>query len=106
MSGMDGTLGTFPSLIDGSLQLSKRYLTAASPLGAPRGEFPGAYHVPQSGVWDSFKQLDKVPGAGALAGRVLQAVVGVGAGGSLTSQASSVNTTGVAFIDITGPWRN
>ncbi|MFV0678654.1 hypothetical protein [Variovorax sp. tm] len=102
-SGKDTLLGPFPSAIDGSLQLSKKYVNGGG-TPAPRGEMPGAYHVPQSLVFDTFKQFDKVPGAGLLAGRVLQAVSCLDTATAPVSAASSSNC-GIAFIDITGPWR-
>ncbi|CAN7331263.1 hypothetical protein [Variovorax paradoxus] len=102
-SGRDALLGSFPSRIDGSLQLSKKYVNGAG-FAEPRGDMPGAYHVPQSLVFDSFKQLDRVPGSGFLAGRVLQAVSCLDVSTSPSNAATSSNC-GIAFIDITGPWR-
>ncbi len=98
-SGVTGTLGVFPSTVDGSLILAKVY-SALDVSNPPRGEFPGFYHAPQYNVWNTFKMNDVAPGSGPLAGRKLQAV-------STTSSMNSVSPigTGAAFIDITGPWR-
>ncbi|MGJ7558643.1 hypothetical protein ACSFBI_32115 [Variovorax sp. RB3P1] len=99
-SGSDGALGAFPSVIDGSLLLSRRYVAQAL-TAPPRGELPGVLSSPQSLVFDTFKQLDRVPGSGAFVGRTLQAVTPTTA---LGNGSTNVNT-GVGFIDITGPWR-
>lgn len=101
-SGMDATLGNFPSVIDGTLRLSKRYCYSTSPQNMPRSDVPGLYSVPQNFVYDTFKCWDKISGTGPLAGRNLLAVVP-------TSTSFGNNTTsssmGISFIDITGPWR-
>lgn len=99
-SGSDGALGPFPSVIDGALYLSRRYV-AASTTSPPRGDLPGVLSSPQSLLYDSFKQLDRAPGSGLFAGRTLQAVTPTTAIGS---GSTNVNT-GIGFIDITGPWR-
>lgn len=98
-SGFSSGVGPFPSPVDGSLWLSKIYSTLDGVV-SPRGEYPGYYHVPQSGVWNTFKMNDIAPGSGPLAGRKLQAV-------STSNSMNSVSPvgTGVAFVDITGPWR-
>lgn len=100
-SGVDATLGAFPNIVDGSLQLSKRFIAFG---GVPRGDVPGAYSVPQTGLYETVKQLDRVPGAGALAGRTLQAVATFTPGTQMATTSNN-NNTGVAFFDITGPWR-
>lgn len=99
-SGSDGALGPFPSKVDGSLFLSRRYV-ADGTASAPRGDLPGVLSSPQSLVFDSFKQLDRAPGTGNLSGRTLQAVTPTTA---MATASTNVNT-GVGFIDITGPWR-
>lgn len=100
LSGGDLTMGAFPSLVDGGLRLSKKYLATA--FGAPpRADIPGLYCIPQSQVFDTFKVGDVAPGTGALAGRNLLALNPTNA--TLTAP---INTnTGVSFVDITGPWR-
>lgn len=105
-SGVDASLGSFPSQVDGSLQLTKRYLQSSLMLNTPRGDIPGAYYVPQSRLWDAFRTLDKAPGSGALAGRTLQGVAVIASGNSITGTSSDLSFTGIGFFDITGPWRN
>ena len=97
VSGADGYLGGFPSAVDNSLRLSPIMITDALANPNPRGEMPGAYHCPQSGVlnalgWDVL--LTK--GQGVFNGKQLLSAH-VGAPGS-TAQ-------GLGFIDVTGPWR-
>ncbi len=104
-SGLDSALGAFPSRVDGSLQLSKRYVTSVELGGSPRGDIPGLYHVPQSGLYDSFKQFDRAPGALDLAGRVLQAVATIGSGSAINGATTTSTNVGAGFFDITGPWR-
>ena len=97
ISGADGYLGGFPSSVDNSLRLSPIMLTDSVASTSPRGEMPGAYHCPQSGAlnalgWDVL--LTK--GQGVFNGKqLLSAHVGVP--GSATQ--------GLAFIDVTVPWR-
>jgi hypothetical protein len=98
-SGGDAFLGSFPSQYDGALRLSKKFIFA----GGPRAEFPGFYHMPQSGAFDAFKTGQYVTGSGALAGKVFLAVNSSSAG--FASAASSTGNTGAAFLDVTGPWR-
>ena len=100
LSGNDGTFGTFPSEVDGSLILSRRYITVAAGR-PPRANLPGLLHVPQSGAWNSFKMADKADGTGALAGRKLLAL----SPSSSIGNTSAAANTGVSFVDITGPWR-
>lgn len=101
VSGIDASMGSFPSPVDGSLRFSKRYYTDAIVGGAPRGDAPGIYHVSQSNTWPTFSFGARVSGAGPLAGRTLLAVNPANAIGS----ASTAGNTGVTLIDITGPWR-
>lgn len=100
MSGMDATLGTFPSPIDGGLRLSKRYFCTASNQ-PPRSELPGYYYVPHSLAFDAFKLKNVVVGTGPLTGRKLMALSPSASAGSVPTSAN----TGVSFVDITGPWR-
>lgn len=100
MSGMDATLGTFPSPIDGGLRLSKRYFCTASSQ-PPRSELPGYYYVPHSLAFDAFKLKDVIVGTGPLTGRKLMALSPSASAGGVPSNAN----TGVSFVDITGPWR-
>jgi hypothetical protein len=98
-SGMDNYLGPFPSVVDGGLRLSKRFIyeSATNP---PRGEAPGVYHVPQSSVGLIFGTNDVISGTGTLSGRRL---LGVNTGNNAATFPST--GVGVNFVDITGPWR-
>lgn len=103
ISGQDNKLGVFPSPIDGSLQLSSRYInleTSSQSQYSPRAKVPGLFSIPQSGVGSSFNSRDVVPGTGLLAGRRLVFLSG---GGSTATTA--VTSAGGSFIDVTGPWR-
>lgn len=95
-SGLDGTLGAFPSVIDGGLRLSRRLMTENS---VPRGVIPGLITVPQSQVGLNIAPLTKLRGAALLQDRKLLAI-GCGHGVAIYPSAS----LGISFIDITGPW--
>ncbi|WP_182283151.1 hypothetical protein [Comamonas testosteroni] len=97
-SGYDGFLGTFPSTVDNSLHLSAILLTDGPNNAAPRGSMPGAYHCPQSSVLAGFgSDVSITQGQGQFSGKQLLSVqIGSPGGGS----------QGVAFLDITGPWRS
>jgi hypothetical protein len=101
VSGLTNSAGPFPSVADGGLWLSERYLALAGQF-TPRAKMPGFYHCPQTGLWNTFKMHDRIPGSGIAAGRNLMAVTT-----SITQfgQVSDAGQTGIAFIDITGPWR-
>lgn len=101
LSGADTTLGAFPSIIDGGLRLSKKWLGTAAAGVPPRCELPGLYHVPMSAAFDTFKTRDVVPGTGSLTGRKLLALNPSTAYTGTPVAAS----TGVSLVDITGPWR-
>lgn len=100
LSGTDTALGSFPGAVDGGLRLIKKFLATAGST-PPRCEMTGLYHVPQSAAFDTFKTRDTIPGTGNLAGRKLMAL------NPSTSYtvAPVAATTGVSFVDITGPWR-
>ena len=101
LSGTDAALGPFPSVVDGGLRLSKKWLGAAASGVPPRCEMAGLYHVPMTAAFDTFKTRDVVPGTGALAGRKLFVL-----NPSTAYTGSPVAaTTGVSLADITGPWR-
>lgn len=101
LSGVDSTLGAFPSVIDGGLRLSKKFVASATS-APPRCDVPGFYHVPQVQALDSFKWNDKIDGTGSLTGKRLIAVNGTQ---QSYSSAATSSQSGVSFIDITGPWR-
>lgn len=97
-SGNDGTQGTFPAPIDGGLRLAKIYCTETSADGASavlRGEMPGVYYCPQTGLNASFQRGDTI----ALGGRTLYVVY---SGASVYDISTS---GGRGFVEITGPWR-
>ena len=95
ISGFDSTFGVFPSLVDGSLILSRQYV---SEVVYPRGDLPGHFYCPQNGVWVAFKMFDVLAHTG-------KKCIAVTPGNSNTTSPSGVNNTGASFIDITGPWR-
>lgn len=96
LSGSDSTLGAFPSRVDGSLRLSRRFLRSYdASYPEPRAEVPGVVHIPQTGVYDQTGRFSTHLGAGALAGRKI----------ILVPAGTSTAATGVHALDITGPWR-
>lgn len=99
-SGTDNYFSSFPSNIDGGLRLSKKWF-GESTSRPPRGEMPGLYHVPMSSVLDAFTTGDIINGTGPLWGRRLIALNPSAA----ISAVPVATTTGVSFVDITGPWR-
>ena len=101
LSGSDSTLGAFPSIIDGGLRLSKKWLGTAATGVPPRCDLPGLYHVPMSAAFDTFKTRDIVPGTGSLTGRKLLALNP----STAYTAAPVAATTGLSLMDITGPWR-
>ena len=97
VSGLTNVLGTFPAPADNSLRLSKIVMLDGASGAAPRGEMPGALYGLQSGTLAGFGSDAKVfDGEGDFAGKKLLSVH-VGSMGS--------SSQGVAFFDITGPWR-
>jgi len=103
-SGFTTTLGSFPSSIDGSLFLSRKYVSIDG--NSPRGDLPGFLHIPQSLVYDSIKHKDMVPGSGSLAGRKLMAFPTGGAVAFASGVTTTATNAAVALMDITGPWRS
>lgn len=99
-SGADALYGVFPAPTDGGLRLVKMLVTEFAVSGSTailRGERPGAFYSPQSGLYQYFQRGDVV----TLNGRKLYAVHVGGLASDLASTASS----GRGFVDITGPWR-
>lgn len=98
ISGNDGMLGSFPSRADNGLRLSPILLTDGTSGYGPRGEAPGVYYCPQSGVYAGIgDSIVLTKGQGAFIGKTLLSVA-VGTPGGNTNQ-------GIGFWDITGPWR-
>lgn len=87
-------LGAFPSVVDGRLKLSRRYVYQTTE-NAPRAEIPGVFSCPQSGLNNVFSTGDTVLSSD---GRALYAI-------GLSGTGISPSKTGVCFVDITGPWR-
>ncbi|RIX79114.1 hypothetical protein D3H34_15350 [Acidovorax cavernicola] len=102
LSGADSTFGSFPSLVDGSLKLSRRYFATTVTTAPPRADCPGLVSSPQTLLFDSFRMNDRIPGAGAFAGRTLVALNPTQASMSGTP---TTGNTGASFVDVTGPWR-
>lgn len=95
-SGSDATLGAAPSVVDGQIKLSRLFLREQATNSPARDIVPGVLYVPQSGLASLEVPGNIEPGTGEWAGRQLLAV-GTG---------NSANTPlGIAYIDITGPWR-
>ena len=97
-SGEDPWCGAFPAPADGALRLSRIRVTEGGYTGAAllmRGELPGIFNVPQTGLAAAVSRGDSV----SHNGRMLRAVY---AGGDYQALA---NTGGRGLIDITGPWR-
>lgn len=85
-------LSVYPNPADSALYLSKKIVYEA---GGLRGRLKGIFHALQN-CHASFTHLDKVDGTGEFSGRKLMA---------LKCGAPAVTvSTGVMFIDITGPW--
>ena len=96
-SGVAPTLGAFPSVIDGELKVSRRYVDSGD--GAtPRANVPGVLHIPQSGVVGAVALRDTFDGTGEFAGRVLVALGGISGSWNVLN--------GMFLVDITGPWRS
>lgn len=94
-SGNSTALGSFPSKADNGLRLAPVLLVDSD--NSPRGEAPGIYHCPQSGLAAVFPAaVAFTDGAGKFAGQRLLSV-GVGP--------LSNNAAGIGFFDATAPWR-
>lgn len=103
ISGNDPTLGPFPSAVDGSLRLSKRFLPILQTNNnTPRADVPGVYSSPQSGLLNTFTNRSIVDGTGPLAGRKLMCVI---SSNSTSGSTPTPSNSGASFVDITGPWR-
>lgn len=99
VSGLAGGLGPFPSRVDNGLRLSPIVLSdGVMGTDGPRGELPGAYHCPQTGVAANLAMGSVRDGEGVFAGRKLL-VLHCGSPAASSGQ-------GAGFFDITGPWRS
>lgn len=99
LSGLDPYLGPFPSRVDGSLRLSRRFVRSADNSQLePRCEVPGILHVPQTDVYEQIPRLTTQVGTGVLANRSLMSV-------AVHTTYTQGSGHGAAFVDITGPWR-
>ena len=96
-SGADNFAGAAPSAVDGQVKLSRCFLKEQAATSPPRSMVPGAIYVPQSGLTAFVVPGDTLVGSGDWLGRRLLAV---GTGDSATNQIN-----GMAFLDLTGPWR-
>lgn len=99
LSGSDASLGRYPSAADNGLCLSPILIAEGDIATAgPRGQLPGAWHVPQTGVAAYFNtDASILQGTGEFAGAGLLAVAcgGIAASG----------TAGLGFVDVVRPWR-
>ncbi|CAN5857562.1 hypothetical protein BH11PSE13_BH11PSE13_12120 [soil metagenome] len=102
MSGADGTLSTFPNVIDGRLRLSKKFFGTTNGAAPPRADLPGLYHCPQTTVMLTFAHETKTVADASLGGRTMLAVT---PGSSSLANVPAINTAGALFFDCTGPWR-
>jgi len=101
VSGMDSVLGAFPSRIDGSMRLSRRFMSQYQGGDAPRADLPGVLSIPQSGL-GGMQHKSLFDGFGELTGRKLLGLI-VSNGGP--SQLPTPGNSGMVLIDVTGPWR-
>lgn len=98
MSGVAGGMGVFPARADNSLRLGAITIFDGLRDSGPRGELPGAYHCPQTGLTGVIGQDVRFrDGGGDFAGKTLLSVWG----GSPNANSGQ----GVAFFDAKGPWR-
>lgn len=82
----------YPNPTDGGLYVTSHHLTESVSL-ALRGQSPGFYGCPQLVPNGQFAARDSVIGVSGLTGRTLKALT------------CNTPTFGVAFFDVTGPWR-
>ncbi|GAB2703985.1 hypothetical protein [Comamonas sediminis] len=93
-------MGSAPARADASLRFAPILVSdgGAFVVNGPRGAFPGIFHCPQTGVSSMVENgPQQTAGSGDFLGRsLLSAYVGA---------PQTNGPQGVAFIDITGPWR-
>lgn len=102
-SGVDALLGTYPSVVDGRLLLSRRFVGVGAADATPRAEVPGLLSCPQIVPHDAFVRLDQIACAGDLEGRTLRATRTLD--NAMDYPVEAGGAAGVSFIDVTGPWR-
>lgn len=98
LSGACNHLGAGPSGVDGQLKLSRVVVLDQVANAPARSLVPGVWYIPQTNVLASLSApFALVDGGAPVAGRKLATVL----------QGSNVNSppTGVALVDVTGPWR-
>ena len=96
-SGADGSGGVFPSRTDNGLRLSTIQITDGVVANGPRGELPGAFHCPQSGVAAGIGgDVLLTRGTAQFSGKTVL---------SLSVGSPNGATSGTGFFDVTGPWR-
>ncbi|MDH1472948.1 hypothetical protein N5F13_00435 [Comamonas thiooxydans] len=97
ISGIDGTSGSFPSRADNGLRLSTIQITDGVTANGPRGEMPGAFYCPQSGVPAAIgADVVLTQGSAQFAGKTVL---------SLSVGSPNGSPSGIGFFDVTGPWR-
>lgn len=103
LSGLDATMGSMPSQVDGSIRTAKKYLSQVGGGNAVRGELPGMYHIPMSGALGVIGWNNKLPGSGPLSGRKLVSTVITPESG--WNDVPIAGSWGAELFDVTGPWR-
>lgn len=98
LSGNDSSYGSFPSMVDGRLVVSRRRLTAGGQTDATRAWLPGGYSIPQQVPSLFFERFSTLDGAGELQGRKLMVLYN-GTGGTNSTDSRT------SLVDVTGPWR-
>lgn len=97
MSGNDNLLGVAPSVVDGQIKTSPRFVKSSGAGNPPRSKIPGILYVPQSGLTSIVVDGDTLAGSGDLAGRRLVVIE--------ATASSNTAPSGVYLVDTTGPWR-
>lgn len=101
-SGNDTLHGNAPSLIDGTIRMSKKLWVPLVATGNPRGEIPGLAHVSMTLAFDSLAYGQTFFGAGLFAGRRMAVIHPSYSSPGATAGSGN---SGATLIDKTGPWR-
>lgn len=100
------SLGKFPSIVDGSLRFSQKFVRIANvdsdADNSPRANIPGILSIPMYNVFNGLPPKTVIPGSGLFAGRKLVSVA-IGPYGS--NPINNPGACGICLVDITGPWR-